>query len=1181
MRRRTTVARQKSATLRLSVTRRLGQLYSLEITLLRANRVACRVPVELQWHLPDREPEEVRWYLEDFLDEGGAPARVRAKRAREILHRWGTELYHCLFVTPPGAEPIREELRRNIGNLQIEIASTEGDGDDLPWEVLRSGDCGIPLCLAAKSFLRTRLASSSRPIKMGCNKSPCRLLLVISRPAGTQDVSYRSIASKIFAVLRSNPVFEISVLRPSTFTALAKTLRDAQADGSAFDVVHFDGHGIHAGIGNAGPSELAPGGYIVFEDEHPGEARFISGSEFGALMTECGVAAVVLNACRSARGAEDIRVDEKGRRITSFADHLVSQGVSSVIAMQYNVYVASAALYMEEFYRQLGRGISFAVAATLARKHLSSDQRRGTADSTEIDDWFVPNVFQAGANLSFRTESSPGKTKTRRGGYFPLAGTLPPAPDLGFIGSDDALLTIDRAFDHNNVVLVHGLAGAGKTATAIEFAHWYRDTNRSVELTLFSSFEHHETLEKLLASLEPFIRTGRTGSSSSSGEARAQTIQALSGKAPLWIWDNVETVERMPRKRKDELVEFLKEASRAGVKFLLTSRDSQENWFRQAATGVRMPPLRLSECIDFAVCLARRLGSVLGDLADVQPILEYSQGNPLVLTVALRTFLYPRGPSTDSAELFVERLQAGEGLFDESVEQGRSRSLLASLEYGFNRAFNDTELRVLALLYLFRSYANTNILLVMGHRPTAPENVGLSNHDFSWTLSELEGHTPDSLEAILVKAARLGLLTRSKQNHYWLHPAIQMHLKRFFDRFYATRSDSDRVKHAFAETIGVFAIMFTVLYSQGSREKSIDALSQEEDNLHHALTLSHTNGWWQAEIGALHGLFTLLSHQGRFQEWDDVFLQVSSDFISVKLGPIDGREKWWSFVMDHCLRVVYRVGDLKQAESIARRILRWERAACRSIKKKAVTDLGPADRKKLQFLGIAVGRLADIKRDMGDPECLRLNRESIRIYRTLQDRAQLSVRLFNLGHVFKNVPQLRNLDEAAKYYTEAYKSYPEHDYLARAQCLGQLGALSLARLENGVESGLSERQMLRHLNDSVHYYEDALRMIPSDALIDLARVHNQLGAVLRFSKAEHLRAVDHFKKAIALFEVAQEWLESAIARVNVAQMLAILSRKEEAQEFVKDAIAIFESVNYSGRYLQHARKLIGKGGRIA
>jgi tetratricopeptide (TPR) repeat protein len=189
--------------------------------------------------------------------------------------------------------------------------------------------------------------------------------------------------------------------------------------------------------------------------------------------------------------------------------------------------------------------------------------------------------------------------------------------------------------------------------------------------------------------------------------------------------------------------------------------------------------------------------------------------------------------------------------------------------------------------------------------------------------------------------------------------------------------------------------------------------------------------------------------------------------------------------------------------------------------------------------------------------------------------------LFNLGHVFKNVPQLRDLDESAKYYTEAYKSYPEHDSLARAQCLGQLGALSLARLEEGVASNLPERQMLRYLNDSVHYYEDALSMIPSDAIIDLARVHNQLGVVLRFSKTEHLRAVDHFKKAIAFFDMARERLESAIARVNVAQMLAILSRKEEAQEFVKDAIAIFESVNYSGPYLQHARKLIGKGGRIA
>jgi hypothetical protein len=30
------------------------------------------------------------------------------------------------------------------------------------------------------------------------------------------------------------------------------------------------------------------------------------------------------------------------------------------------------------------------------------------------------------------------------------------------------------------------------------------------------------------------------------------------------------------------------------------------------------------------------------------------------------------------------------------------------------------------------------------------------------------------------------------------------------------------------------------------------ARSQEENNLRHALDLSHTNGWWQAEISALH-----------------------------------------------------------------------------------------------------------------------------------------------------------------------------------------------------------------------------------------------------------------------------------------------------------------------------------------
>ena len=53
---------------------------------------------------------------------------------------------------------------------------------------------------------------------------------------------------------------------------------------------------------------------------------------------------------------------------------------------------------------------------------------------------------------------------------------MPPPPDIGFWGRDETLLALDRAFDGQHVVLLHGYAGSGKTATAAEFARWYAAT---------------------------------------------------------------------------------------------------------------------------------------------------------------------------------------------------------------------------------------------------------------------------------------------------------------------------------------------------------------------------------------------------------------------------------------------------------------------------------------------------------------------------------------------------------------------------------------------------------------------------------------------------------------------------------------------------------------------------------
>ena len=53
---------------------------------------------------------------------------------------------------------------------------------------------------------------------------------------------------------------------------------------------------------------------------------------------------------------------------------------------------------------------------------------------------------------------------------------MPGPPDAGFFGRDETLLALDRAFDTQQMVLLHAFAGAGKSSTAAEFARWYHTT---------------------------------------------------------------------------------------------------------------------------------------------------------------------------------------------------------------------------------------------------------------------------------------------------------------------------------------------------------------------------------------------------------------------------------------------------------------------------------------------------------------------------------------------------------------------------------------------------------------------------------------------------------------------------------------------------------------------------------
>ena len=109
--------------------------------------------------------------------------------------------------------------------------------------------------------------------------------------------------------------------------------------------------------------------------------------------------------------------------------------------------------------------------------------------------------------------------------------------------------------------------------------------------------------------------------------------------------------------------------------------------------------------------------------------------------------------------------------------------------------------------------------------------------------------------------------------------------------------------------------------------------------------------------------------------------------------------------------------------------------------------------------------------------------------------------------------------------------------MARAQCLGQLGSVSLQWLQDGLRDGADETELREKLDEAVNYYEQALVLDPPDAITNLARTHNQLGIAYGFSPTEQRKSIEHFKNAIGYFDRAGEWFESAGARLSVAQIL--------------------------------------------
>jgi tetratricopeptide (TPR) repeat protein len=1140
------------------------------------------------YQMGNLEAERIRWYLEEYPEFPSDPGPSLAAQAEAWVRQVGTDLFRHVF-SDADAMGIWYRAETQLAETRVEVVTEPSAVVDLPWEMLRDPATDGVLALRAGAFVRTSL-DTTVPVSMPAPSSiSLRMLLVISRPAGRQDAPFRSVASHLVRLSQgAREAFRLDVLRPPTFAELSRVLQAAKAAGEPYQIVHFDGHGAYLDAETAAAgvpvadlrrdvfslvSRPRPGshGFLIFEDPGtPGGQQLVDGPALGSILVGAGVSVLVVNACRSAHTdlvtapeAQDEAMDahQRVRAYGSLAQEVMDAGVAGVVAMRYNVYVVTAARFIAEVYAGLLAGRPLGAAVTAARRQLAADPKRQIGGpAVTLQDWVVPVVYEAAPLVLLSPSSgerqlsidlSQAEADQRRAG---LEGRLPTGPDVGFYGRDETLLALDRTFDNHHLVLLHAWAGAGKTSTAAEFARWYAQTG-GVGTVLFTSFEHHLTLARLLDQVgdqfgPTLEQSGVHWAALDDAQRREVAAQVLAQVPVLWVWDNIEPVAGFPagtasawtRAEQDELATFLRDLGRGTrCKVLLTSRREERGWLGDLPARVALPPMPMLERLELARAVARRQtggAQAFLEVEDWRPLLEFTQGNPLTVTILVRQAIRDHYSSREQIVAFVAKLTAGAATITDDAALGRRASLAAALDYGFTNAFTEYERAILSLLALFQGFADVDVMRLMGN-PDLPGGPAPA----------VAGLDRDTGIALLDRAAEVGLLTAYGGGYYAVHPAIPWHLHALFEQHYGPGNSptAKQTLRAWTTVVSELGKYYFRTYSEG-RWEVISVLVAEEGNLLQARRLALANDWPDRILGPMQGLHALYSLTGRVLEWRRLVNELVSVVTDPNTGgPLPALEEEWSIVADYRVRLARDERDWRAAEQLQQAIVTSER-------QRHAKDPGPD---RTRALSVALEQLGHLRREQEDPASIGLYDEALTLSDQAGDRQGQAAIAFNLGHVYKNLPPVRDLDRAEHWYHRSLELRSDADRLGRARTLGQLGAIAYERFKEARQQHVPEQELMRSLNSAVDGYHSALDLLPPDAVTEQAVALSQLGSI--YAAAGDIgEAIKLHQRSVARWERADDRYQAALARRNLALILANAGRLDEARQYATAALRDLE-----------------------
>jgi tetratricopeptide (TPR) repeat protein len=555
---------------------------------------------------------------------------------------------------------------------------------------------------------------------------PLRVLLVTARPVGTGFLDPRGIARELLDEVENQVqagAIELEFLRPPTLAALRNRLKDTTRP---VHLLHFDGHGIFEGEVESQDGVSKRGGEqgkLAFEDKE-GKVDLVEASKLAQVLQDSGVRLAVLDACQSAMGSAD-------DAFSSVATRLIQGGVDNVIAMSTSVLVTATTRYFEAFYRELVAGISTPTAQERARqalhdnprRHMQHRRRDEEGKPVELQDWWLPHFYQQRPVVLRATKPSGKLDLQLASSSERLSESMPAEPRYGFSGRAYELLHIERFLLRDQLVVIHGFGGVGKTALVCETADWLTRT-KMYDAASFVSFEHGGDAATLLSALGTFLGVYDGHYNPNDTKAAVAKVEpALKEKRTLVIADNMESIlpggdAPVEAGVRTQLWDVLLKLSAMGAGVLLTTRDTTFG-DGKLVPGKHVAHLELVGLHpEDAYALASRLLEYLGidrakaPYAELRDLLKQLDYHPLAIQLVL--------PALGESALSLAQIKADFASlldhFADDTETGRNRSLLASLDYSLRR-LSEAQRALLPGLALFEGGASEDDLLAITEIP--------------------------------------------------------------------------------------------------------------------------------------------------------------------------------------------------------------------------------------------------------------------------------------------------------------------------------------------------------------------------------------------------------------------------------------------------------------------------------